>query len=220
MTKVPEEIIPAILSKNLQDFQVDLNKLLNSKNFNSGWVHVDFMDNIFVPNISMSPDDLSGTDFKSLKKEAHLMVIEPESWIEKLLKLVFERIIIHIEAKGDIAGYLKLIKSSGVESILAINPGTPIESLSPYAQLIDRILVMGVVPGFQGQPFVPETIDRIKEIKSKGWPVKIAVDGAVKDTNARAILNAGVDSIILGSFLMRGDPDENLARLKASLDLS
>lgn len=217
MNKIPEEIIPAILSKNIEEFQGELNKLLNSQNLNSGWVHVDFMDNIFVPNMSMVPDELSGIDFKSLKKEAHLMVKDPESWIEKLLELGFERIIIHIEAEGDMAGYIKQIKGAGAESVLAINPDTSIESLTPYVQIADRILVMGVVPGFQGQPFVPEAIDRIKEIKSKGWPVKILVDGAVKDTNAKEILDAGADSIILGSFLMKGDPDENLAKLKASL---
>ncbi|HCE31154.1 TPA: hypothetical protein DEQ89_04030 [Candidatus Daviesbacteria bacterium] len=218
MVKIPEEIIPAILSKNIEDFKVDLNKLLSSKTLNSGWVHVDFMDNILVPNKSINPDDLANMDFGALKKEAHLMVKQPKSWIKRCLELGFARIIIHIEADEDIAGYIELIKRGVAESVLAINPDTDIKALEPYSQIVDRVLVMGVTPGFQGQPFVPETIHKIREIKSKGWPVKISVDGAVKDTNAGEILEAGADSLILGSFLMKGDPDENLAQLLKVLE--
>lgn len=220
MSKVPEEIIPAILSKNLQDFQTDLNKLLNSQNLNSGWVHIDFMDNIFVPNKSINPDDLANVDFKNLKKEAHLMVQQPKSWIKRTLELGFKRIIIHIESDRDIASYIELIKNAGAEKVLAINPDTQIDSLIPFVHLIDRILVMGVVPGFKGQAFIPETLHKIREIKLKGWPVKISVDGAVKDNNAQAILDAGAESLILGSFLMNGDPDQNLARLKLQLGIN
>lgn len=214
--KMPDEIIPAILSKKIEDFQNDLSKLLDSKNLNSGWIHVDFMDNIFVPNLSITPDDLKGVDFKALKKEAHLMVKKPQEWIKKLLKLKFLRIIIHIESEGDIAGYIDLIKQ-GAKAVLAINPDTPASKLEPFAQRIDGILVMGVVPGFQGQSFIPETLDKIKEIRSKGWSLKIEVDGAVKDWNAKDIVEHGADILILGSYLIKGDPDQNLAALLESL---
>ncbi len=215
---MPEEIIPAILSKTIEDFQNDLNKLLNSKNLKSGWVHVDFMDNEFVPNLSVTPDDLQNIDFKSLKKEAHLMVKNPLEWIKKLLKLDYKRIMIHIEINdGNIAQYVALIKASGAKAILAINPYTPVSKLDPFAHMIDGILVMGVIPGFQGQSFIPETLEKIKEIKSKNWPVKIEVDGSVKDTNAREIIDSGADTLVLGSFLIKGDPDQNLFILLESL---
>lgn len=215
--KMPEEIIPAILSKTVEDFQNDLNKLLNSKNLNSGWVHVDLMDNILAPNLSIKPDDLFGIDFKLLKKEVHLMVNEPEEWIKKMIKLGFARIIIHVEAEGDIAGYISLIRESGAKAVLAINPPTSATKLTPFGEMVDAILVMGVNPGFQGQSFIPETLNKIKEIKSKGWPVKIEVDGAVKDWNARDIVESGADTIILGSFLIQGNPDQNLAALMRAL---
>lgn len=215
--KMPEEIIPAILSKTQEDFQNDLGKLLNSKKLNSGWVHVDFMDNIFVPNSSVTPDDLQGLDFKALKKEAHLMVSEPEEWIRKLLQLGFKRIMIHVEIEDGINYCISLIKDSGAQAILAINPGTPVSRLTPYIKVLDGILVMGVVPGFQGQEFIPETLNKIREIKAQGWPVKISVDGAVKDWNAKDIIESGADTLILGSFLIKGDPDQNLEILLKSL---
>lgn len=207
------EIIPAILSKNALDFNRDLDKLKNSQKLNFGWVHVDFMDNQLVPNQSILPEDLQNIDFGNFKKEAHLMVKNPKTWIIKLLDLGFERIIIHLEAEGDIEEYIKLVKDAGAEVVLAINPETPIEKLDEFVPLIDRVLVMGVHPGFQGQQFIPETIDKVKKIKSQNWGVKIEVDGAVKDWNAKSIIEAGADTLIVGSYLIQGRPDENLDKL-------
>ena len=207
------DIIPAILSQTIEDFQEDLRKLLNSKKLSRGWVHVDFMDNQLVPNQSILPEDLVGVNFGNLKKEAHLMVKNPETWIKKLLDLGFERIIIHMESQGNIAAYLKLIKNAGAKAVLAINPETSIEKFNEFVLSADGVMVMGVHPGFQGQSFVPETIDKISKIKSQNWPVKIEVDGAVKDTNAKQILQAGADTLISGSYLIKGDPDQNLANL-------
>lgn len=205
------------MARTIEDFQKDLQKLLNSKKLNTGWVHVDFMDNIFVPNQSIDPDDLIDIDFKQLKKEAHLMVNEPGQWISKPLNLGFKRIIIHAEIPGDIARYLRKIKQGGSQAGLAINPATSIEKLTSFVSLVDIILVMGVVPGFQGQSFIPEILDKIREIKKQGWDVNIEVDGAVKDTNARQIIESGADILISGSYLINGDPDQNLARLLDSL---
>src|SRR3989338_295155 len=213
MTQPKPEIIPAILSQTIEQFQEDLQKLINSKNLSSGWVHVDFMDNQLVPNQSILPEDLVGVNFGNLKKEAHLMVKNPLNWVKKLLKLGFERIIVHLEAAGAIKTYLKLIRDHGAMAVLAINPETKVEKLNEFVSLLDGVLVMGVHPGFQGQSFVPGTIDKISKIKSQNWPVKIEVDGAVKDTNAKQILQAGADTLISGSYLIKGAPDQNLANL-------
>lgn len=214
---MPDEIIPAILSQNTQDFKADLQKIVASQNLSSGWIHVDLMDNIFVPNFSIKAQELKGVDFGNLKKEVHLMVKEPESWIKKCLELGFQRIIIHIECSGDISSYISMIKSAGAKAVLAINPPTPAENLAPYSNQIDGVLVMGVNPGFQGQSFIPETLDKIREIKAKFNPKKIEVDGAVKDWNAKGLVASGADIIILGSFLIKGNPDENLAVLLKAL---
>ncbi|MBI2334865.1 ribulose-phosphate 3-epimerase [Candidatus Daviesbacteria bacterium] len=212
MTQSKPEIIPAILSQTIGQFQEDLQKLINSKRLSSGWVHVDFMDNQLVPNQSILPEDLQNVDFGNLKKEAHLMVKNPLNWVKKLLKLGFERIIIHLEA-NQIRMSLKLIRGAGKQAVLAINPQTPVEKLDEFAAEIDRILVMGVHPGFQGQVFIPETVARIKKIKSFNWPVIIEVDGAVKDRNANLLVRVGADTLIIGSFLINGNPDENLEKL-------
>lgn len=208
------EIIPAILSKNIEDFNRDLEKLKNSRNLSSGWVHVDFMDNELVPNHSILPEDLQGINFGNLKKEAHLMVKKPALWIKKLLDPGFERIIIHLEADGDIGQYIKLIKDAGAEVAIALNHETDIEKIKPFVKIIDRILLMGVKPGFQGQPFIPECTDKVKKIKALNWGVKIEVDGAVKGWNAKSIIEAGADTLIIGSYLIQGNPDENLDNLR------
>ena len=212
--RIMPEIIPAILSQSTEHFQEDLRKLINSKNLKVGWVHVDFMDNQLVPNQSILPEDLPNVDFGNLKKEAHLMVKNPLPWIKKLLALGFARIIIHLEASGQIKSYLKFIKNRGVQAVLAINPETPIEKLNEFVSLLDGVLVMGVHPGFQGQAFIPQTIEKVKKIKSLRWPVIIAVDGAVKDWNAPQLVKAGADALIIGSFLIRDDPDKAFEKLK------
>ena len=142
------------------------------------------------------------------------MVKNPLNWVKKLLKLGFERIIVHLEAAGAIKTYLKLIRDHGAMAVLAINPETKVEKLNEFVSLLDGVLVMGVHPGFQGQSFVPGTIDKIAKIKSRNWPVIIEVDGAVKDWNTRQLIQAGADILIVGSFLVNGNPDENLEKLK------
>lgn len=214
--KMPDEIIPAILAQNMQDFEADLSKILNSQNLSSGWIHVDLMDNIFVPNFSIKVAEMEGVNFGNLKKEVHLMVKKPDSWIRKCLELAFQRIIIHVEAE-DVSGNLALIKEAGVNAVLAINPPTPISTLEPFADKIDGVLVMGVNPGFQGQSFIPETLDKIREIKAKYPDLKIEVDGAVKDWNTKDILESGADTLVVGSFLIKGDPDQNLEILHKAL---
>jgi len=214
--KMPDEIIPAILSKIIPDFLSDLAKITGSKTLGSGWIHVDLMDNILVPNLSIRPTDMAGADFGNLRKEVHLMVKEPDEWITQTSKLGFERIIIHVEA-DNVLENITLIKKTGAQAVLAINPPTPVSDLEKYAKDLDGILVMGVNPGFQGQSFIPETLNKIKEIRSKGWLLKIEVDGAVKDWNAKDIIASGADILILGSFLIKGDPDENLKTLLAAL---
>lgn len=208
------QIIPAILSTSEEDCERDISRYKQSS-FKEGWVHIDFMDNIFVPNKSISPSIIHKHPI-NLHKEAHLMVSRPLEWIDDLVKAGFERIIFHIEAEG-IQKCIEYIKSKGLEAGLAINNETPVEKVKPFADSVDVVLVMGVVPGLQGQQFIPETIDKIKEtshLRLKGnYNFRIGVDGAVKDDNIREIVNAGVDFVTVGSYLLKGDIDENLENL-------
>lgn len=203
------QIIPAILSKTEEDFEKDINKIKNSTALKDGWVHIDFMDNIFVPNKSINPLVLAKYEIP-FKKEAHPMVAYPLEWVNKLVEVGFDRIIFHIEAKDDPDEWIESIKKAGLRVGIAINSDTPVEKLEPYVDKIDVILVMAIVPGFQEQPFIPESLEKIRQLKSKNWPVKIAVDGAVNDKNAKKLVEAGADHLTVGSFLLKGDVDDNM----------
>lgn len=210
------QIIPAILSITEADYHRDISRYKATKSFQDGWIHIDFMDNVFVPNKSI---DASSTAKYStpLHKEAHLMVAHPKEWVDDLIKANYERVIFHIEIEDDKDECIDYIKSKGVEAGLAINNATSLEELKPFLGKVDLVLVMGVVPGFQGQPFIPESLDRIKELarlRSEGnYNFKIGIDGAVRDTNVKAIHESGVDFITVGSYLLKGDIDENLENL-------
>lgn len=210
------QIIPAILSTKEEDFQRDVERYNSSSSFQEGWVHIDFMDNIFVPNLSIGPSVVTKYPI-NLRKEAHIMVSHPLEWIDKLERVGFERIFFHIEAKDDVEESISQIKSKNIEVGLTLNIETPVEKLEPFVDKIDRVLLMAIVPGFQGQPFKPEVIDKIKEtsrLRSKNnSKFLIGLDGAVNDKNARKLVDAGVDYLIVGSFLLKGDIDENLEKI-------
>lgn len=206
------QIVPAILDKIPEDFKAHIDKLKNSHSFQEGWVHIDFADNIFVPNKTIGVDIVSKFP-TNLQKEAHLMVDHPLEWIEDLKKAGFDRIVFHYECSDDIEKIIKAVKKTGMEVGVAINPETSIDLLKSYKDKLDQILVMGIIPGFQGQPFIPDTIGKIRDLKSKSWPVKISVDGAVRDENAKQLAEAGVDQLVSGSFLLKGDMDENVEKI-------
>ena len=204
-------IVPAILDKTPEEFQKHVEELETSPGFQEGWVHIDFADNEFVPNKTIAVDEVEYP--KNLKKEAHLMVSRPLNWIENLKNAGVERVVFHFESDDEISEVISLIKDAGMEVGIAVNPETSLDWLEPYKDEINQILIMGIVPGFQGQPFIPATIDKIKTLKAKGWPIQIAVDGAVRDTNAKQLVDSGVDQLVSGSFLLNGDIDENLEKL-------
>mgnify|MGYP001607628003 CR=1 FL=1 len=214
------QIIPAILSITEADYQRDISRYKATKSFQDDWIHIDFMDNVFVPNKSI--DALATAKYPTpLHKEAHLMVVHPKDWVDDLIEANYKRIIFHIEVEDDKNECIDYIKRRGVEVGLAINMATPLEKLEPYLGKVDMFLVMSIVPGFQGQPFIPESLDRIRELvrlRSRGgYNFKISIDGAVKDTNAKEIASSGLDFITIGSYLLKGDIDENLEKVWEAL---
>jgi len=231
------QIIPAVLAISEQQYQEDINKLTASKSLSEGWVHIDFADNIFVRNKTIEPETIQKfpTNFR---KEAHLMVAHPKEWIEKLAKAGFKRVIFHIEVEDDIDESIEIIKSKGLEVGLAIKNETPIEKLEPFIDKINRgtvrlrrinrgtvllrkidiILVMTVIPGFQGQPFIPEALEKVRKIKSQNWPVRVGVDGHVNADNAKEIIRSGVDFMVVGSYLLTGNVGENLESIREAIN--
>ena len=206
------QIIPAILDKTPEDFTKHMEQLKNSASFQEGWVHIDFADNEFVHNGTIGIDTVAKQP-NSLNKEAHLMVAHPLQWIDQLKEAGFKRVIFHFESKDDIGECIDKIKTLGMEVGVALNIDTPVENLKPFKDKIDLVLIMAIVPGFQGQPFLPDALDKIRGLKQLNWPVRISVDGAVRDDNAKQIVEAGVDQLTVGSYLLKGDIDENLENL-------
>lgn len=206
------QIIPAILATTEEDFARDISLLKHSLLFKEGWVHIDLMDNIFVPNKSISPSATAKFQI-NLHKEAHLMVAHPLEWVDELIEAGFKKIIFHIESADDPAKCIEYIKEKRLQVGIAINNETPLEKLEPFLDKIDAVLVMSVVPGFQGQKFIPEALERIKQLKSKLLVAKIGIDGAIKDDNIKEVVASGVDFVTVGSYLLKGDVDENLENL-------
>lgn len=210
------QIVPAVLPTSEKGYSNDFSRLERAGLFE--WVHIDFMDNKFVPNEGISPSVMSKYKF-NLKKEAHLMVQYPKDWIDQLVKADFKRVLVHLESEDNKDECLSYAKAKGLEAGLVLKHETSLEQLEPFISKTDVVMLMGVVPGFQGQPFIEGVIDKVKELKLKQWPIKIAVDGAVRDTNIKKLVDAGVDYVIVGSFLLKGEIDDNLEKLWEALRL-
>lgn len=206
------QIIPAILATDEAQYRQDITKLNQTSSFEGSWVHIDFTDNIFVQNKTISPEVVNKFP-TNLHKEAHLMVSHPKQWIDKLVQAGFARIIFHIESEDDAGDVIDKIKQKGLEAGLAINNETPIEKIEPFVSKIDVILIMTIVPGFQGQPFIPEALNKVANIKSKNWPVKVGVDGHVNNETIGQIVRSGADYVDVGSYLLKGEVEENLENL-------
>lgn len=204
------QIIPAILATSEDQYKQDLQKLTACEALKDGWVHIDFADNKFVQNQTVGVDTIQKfpTNFH---KEAHLMVSFPKQWIETLVEAGFERIIFHIECEDNIDEVIDLVKSKGLEVGLAIKIETPLEKLDEFIHKIDMVLMMSIVSGFQGQSFIPQALNRLLKIKEKG--IRVGSDGAVNNSNIKEITATGADFVIVGSYLLKGDTDENMENL-------
>lgn len=207
------QIIPAVLAINEDQYQLDLQKLERSEALKGGWVHIDFTDNIFVPNQTIGAEQV-GKYPTSLKKEAHLMVAHPKELIDNLAGAGFSRVLFHMECEDDLNECIDEAKKKGLEVGLVLKHETPLETLEPFISKIDVVLLMGVVPGFQGQPFIEDSINKVRQLKLKNWPVQVGVDGAVRDTNIKKLVDVGVDYVNVGSFLVKSaDIDDSMERL-------
>lgn len=212
------QIIPAILATSEEDYRKDIYRVKRAESFREGWVHIDFMDNKFVPSESIRPETVAKYPL-NLQKEAHLMVAHPKDWIDKLIDSGFERVIFHLESEDDTTEVIEYIKSKGLEVGLALKDNTELEKLDLFIDKIDVVMLMGVDPGQQGQEFISHSVDKMKELKSKEWKVRIGIDGGVKDTNIGKIVEAGSDFVVVGSYLLQDDIDENLENLWEALRL-
>lgn len=179
------------------------------------YIHVDVMDGMFVPSISFGMPVLACVRKRTgLFLDVHMMVERPERYVEELIGLGADGITIHVEACDCISDTLERIKALGAKRGIAINPETPIERVLPYIESVDMVLVMTVHPGFGGQSYIPECLDKIKRIRSeisrRGLNVNVEIDGGVRLENLEENLAAGANVIVAGSAVFKGDIEKNI----------
>lgn len=184
------------------------------------WFHLDVMDGRFVPNISYGLPVIQQIKKVAAKPcDVHLMILEPEKYIEAFKKAGADIISVHIECCPHLHRNIQQIKQLGMQASVAINPHTPVESLKDILQDLDMVLVMSVNPGFGGQSFIPYTLQKLKDLKQmiteRGLDVKIEVDGGVTLDNASSIIHAGADVLVAGNTVFSaGDPKGMISKLK------
>ena len=197
------KLAPSILSADFTDLQTALTQCEEG---GAHWIHVDVMDNQFVPNLTIGPPVVKSLRPKTNKfLDVHMMVIEPEKLVEPFAKAGANLITFHIESTDDPQSVIDLIKSTGTQVGISVKPYTPLSDIEPFYDQIDLILVMSVEPGFGGQGYIDGSTERIQAIRQKlnemclQDRVLIEVDGGIKLHNAKEVIDAGADVLVAGS---------------------
>ena len=174
------------------------------------WCHLDVMDGRFVPNISFGFPVIQAIRSATKKWcDVHLMIEEPEHYIEEFKKAGADSITVHYEACRHLHRNIEQIKNAGCKAGVALNPHTPVELLKDVLQYIDVVLIMSVNPGFGGQKFIEHSIDKIRQLRrtitDKGYHTLIEVDGGISLQNAKGVVHAGADVLVAGSSIFHSD---------------
>jgi len=204
------KIAPSILSA---DFAALGEAIARVEAAGADLLHVDVMDGHFVPNLSIGPPVIESIRKRTrLPLDVHLMIEEPERWVETYVKSGADYVTVHVEASAHLERTLTLIREAGARSGVALNPSTPPEVLQYVLDDLDLVLVMSVNPGFGGQSFIPTTYEKIRRLRAMlaDRPVLVSVDGGVKADNARPLAQAGATVLVAGSAIF-GAPDPGAA---------
>ena len=204
-------IAPSILTADLGHLDDEIKRVAEA---GADYVHLDVMDGRFVPNISIGlPVVESVRQSTTLPLDVHLMIVEPEQYLERFAFAGADLITVQVEACRHAHRTLQQIRELGCQVGLALNPGTPVTAIEEVAELVDMILVMSVNPGFGGQSFIPSSLSKIERIRTLLDAVNpdalIEVDGGIKPENARAIWGAGADILVAGSAIF--SPERSVA---------
>lgn len=214
-------IAPSILSADFANLQRDVEMINRSE---ADLIHVDVMDGRFVPNISLGLPVCAAIARHATKPlDVHLMMTEPEKYIREFRKAGADRITIHIEACANLHSGIMLIKETGALAGVAVNPHTPVELLIDILPDLDTVLLMSVNPGFGGQQFIGRTYSKVKRLaemrESAGLDFTIGIDGGVSLENALALVAAGADILIAGSFIFNApSPEQAISELKKTTE--
>lgn len=211
------KISPSLLSANFINLEADIEMINKSE---CDWLHMDVMDGVFVPNISFGFPVLEAVGKKCKKPlDVHFMIVHPEQYIQQTAKAGAMLMCVHYEACTHIHRVIQEIHNAGMKAGVAINPGTPVEVLQDIIEDIELVLIMSVNPGFGGQKFIPNALNKVSRLrqmidKSNSKAV-IEVDGGVQGDNAKLLVDAGADVLVSGSYIFNApNPLETISKLK------
>jgi ribulose-phosphate 3-epimerase len=210
-------IAPSLLAADFTNLARDIEMINNSE---ADWLHLDIMDGVFVPNISFGVPVVEAVH-SIVKKplDVHLMIVQPERYIETFKNAGAYLLNVHYEASTHLHRTIESIHCAGMKAGVTLNPHTPVSVLEEIITDLDLVLIMSVNPGFGGQKFIPGSLDKIRNLKdlilSKNSKALIEVDGGVDNTNVHALVQAGVDVLVAGSYIFKSpDPMEAIRGLK------
>lgn len=208
-------IAPSILSADFGDLNNSVQKVSDAE-----WLHVDVMDGHFVPNISIGPVVVKGLrKYTKQVLDTHLMISDPLKYAKHFVAAGSDSITFHVEAVTNVVYTINELKKLNVPVGISIKPATSVESIKEYLPLVDQVLVMSVEPGFGGQSFMPEALDKIKELSSLKETLHtefvIVVDGGINEVTGKQCKDAGVDALVAGSYIFNNEnPSERIKSLR------
>lgn len=204
MTRI---ISPSILSADFGDLRLDIEMLNNSV---AEWVHIDVMDGVFVPNISFGFPVIAAVKKHSTRfMDVHIMIVNPEKYVRRFAEAGANMLTFHYEATENPGEVIEMIRSEGMKVGITINPDVPVSVLKPYISKVDMVLLMTVFAGYGGQPLIPESYQRIAELREyvlkENPDCLIQVDGGVTLENAAELYRCGVNVLVAGSTVFKAD---------------